>query len=77
MPRLSWDQVSGYLDDVYQRVEDFLRPRTMAELAEPGYGFDGKFTKYQIITMAMTDNIRHLGEIQLIKSLFKRHRDRG
>ena len=44
----------------------------MCTLAEPAYGFDGAFTRYQVIVMAMMDNVRHLGEIQLIKSLWQR-----
>jgi hypothetical protein len=72
MPRFSWTQLSGYLEDVYQSVREFLKTTPMAILADPGAGFDGKFTRYQIISMALMDNFRHLGEIRLIKSLWDR-----
>lgn len=73
MPRFSWAQLSGYLDDVYQTVRDYLKATPMAVLSEPGVGFDGKYTRYQIISMALMDNVRHLGEILLIKSFFERN----
>jgi hypothetical protein len=72
MPRFSREQLTGYLDDVYQSVREYLKATPMAVLAEPGVGFDGKYTRYQIISMALMDNIRHLGEIRLIKSLWDR-----
>ncbi len=72
MPRYSLEQLSGYLDNVYQTVKDYLKSTPMAVLAEPGVGFDGKYTRYQIISMALMDNVRHLGEIRLIKSLWDR-----
>jgi hypothetical protein len=72
VPRFSWDQVSGYLEDVYQTVRDYLKSTSMLALAKPGAGFEGKYTRYQIISMALMDNVRHLGEIQLVKSLYER-----
>jgi hypothetical protein len=72
VPRFSWDQVSGYLEDVYQTVRDYLKSTSMLALAKPGAGFEGKYTRYQIISMGLMDNVRHLGEIRLVKSLYER-----
>jgi hypothetical protein len=72
IPRFSWSQLSGYLDDVYRSVRDTLNFTPMTLLAQPGAGFDGQYTRYQIISMALMDNVRHLGEIRLIKSLYSR-----
>jgi hypothetical protein len=74
IPRFSWDQVSGYLEDVYQTVRDYLKSTSMLALAKPGAGFEGKYTRYQIISMALMDNVRHLGEIRLVKSLYERNK---
>ena len=71
MPKFTREQVLGYLDDVYANLRDSLRPTPWEVLAEPGTGFDGRFTRYQIISMALMDNVRHLGEIRLIKSLWE------
>lgn len=75
MPRFSWDQAWGYLEDVARAVRDYLEATPMTLLAQPGAGFQGQYTRYQIISMALMDNVRHLGEILLIKSLYQRRGD--
>ena len=72
IPRYSKDVAIGYVTQVYDSVRRYLQATSMAELAEVGYGFDGAYTKYQVLTMAIMDNVRHLGEIYLIKSLWER-----
>ncbi len=44
----------------------------MAELAEPAPGFDGHYTKYQVLSMALLDNVRHLGEVRTLKAMWER-----
>lgn len=75
VPRFRKDDLISYLNQVYDTVRGFLQKTPMNQLAEPGAGFGGKFTKYQVISMALMDNVRHLGEIRLIKSLW--HRQQG
>jgi len=72
MPKLSQEQLMDFLEDVYSTVRECLRTTSMIELAKPAAGFVGKFTRYQVISMALMDNVRHLGEIRLIKSLWQR-----
>lgn len=72
MPRFTREQLLGFIDDIYQTLRENLKITPMKVLAEPGVGFDGAFTRYQIISMALMDNVRHLGEIRLIKSLWER-----
>jgi len=72
MPEYSWSLLSAYLEEVTQSVKETLNTTPMAVLAQPGAGFEGQYTRYQLISMALMDNVRHLGEILLIKSLFER-----
>jgi hypothetical protein len=72
MPKLSKELLMAFLEDVYNTARNYLESTSIAELAKPGAGFDGKFTRYQVISMALMDNVRHLGEIRLIKSLWER-----
>jgi len=73
MPQLSRDQVLGYLNEVYSTVNEYLAGITPEKLQTPGAGFDGRYTKYQCIQMALLDNTRHLGEIFAIEASWKRH----
>ena len=75
IPRFTLEQVLGYLDDVYANLRESLQSTSWEVLAEAGAGFDGHFTRYQIISMALMDNVRHLGEIRLIKSLWEQTQD--
>ena len=73
MPQLSRDQVVDYLDEVYDTVKEYLAGITPENLQTPGAGFDGRYTIYQCIQMALLDNVRHLGEIYAIEASWKRH----
>ncbi len=72
MPQITREQVLGYLDDVYDSVKEYLSGLSEENLLTPGTGFEGKYTKYQCIQMALMDNVRHLGEIFAIESSWKR-----
>jgi len=61
-----------YLDEVYDTVKEYLASISMEKLQSTGAGFDGKYTKYQCIQMALLDNVRHLGEIYAIKASWDR-----
>lgn len=72
IPHFNKDDLLGFIDDVYAALETHLQSTTMRTLAEPAPGFQGQFTRYQVIVMALMDNVRHLGEIRLLKSLWQR-----
>jgi hypothetical protein len=72
MPKYSLVQLMGFLEDVYGALKNYLRSVPEIELTEPCAGFEGEYTKYQVITMALMDNIRHVGEIRLTRSLWER-----
>jgi hypothetical protein len=72
MPRFSLEVLLNFLEEVYDTVCRYLLGTSMLEMAAPAAGFGGKFTRYQVISMALMDNVRHAGEIRLIKSLWER-----
>jgi hypothetical protein len=72
IPDFSKAQGLGFIQDVYTTLRDYLKSSSMGELTQAAPGFDGQFTRYQVLSMALMDNIRHLGEIRLIKSLWER-----
>ena len=72
MPKLSQAQLMAFLEEIYAVVREYLQTISMLELAEPAAGFNSQFTRYQVISMALMDNVRHLGEIRLIQSLWAR-----
>ena len=72
MPKLSLELLLNFIEDVYGTVREFLLATPMLILAKPAAAFDGQFTQYQVISMALMDNVRHVGEIRLIKSLWGR-----
>ena len=72
IPQFHKADLIGFIDDVYNAIEAYLKSTTMITLSGPAPGFNGQFTRYQVIIMAMMDNIRHLGEIRLVKSLWQR-----
>ncbi len=74
MPPMTREQVLGYLDNVYDAVKDYLAGMSGEKLLAPCAGFEGKYSKYQCIQMALMDNIRHLGEIFAIESSWKRRK---
>jgi hypothetical protein len=63
IPHFTKEQILGYLDNVYDMVERYLEKTPIETLVTPGIGFQGKYTQYQCIQMALLDNIRHLGEV--------------
>lgn len=73
MPQFMRAQVFTYLYEVYDNVRDFLIQTSEERLFSPAAGFEGKYTQYQCIQMALLDNVRHLGEIFAIKSSWDRH----
>ena len=72
MPKFSLELLLAFLEDVYGTVREYLLATPMLEMAKPAAAFEGRFTRYQVISMALMDNIRHLGEIRLIRSLWQR-----
>jgi hypothetical protein len=72
MPQLTKAQVLDYLDCVYDAVKEYLEGMSAEKLQMPGGGFEGKFTIYQCIQMALLDNVRHLGEIFAIEASWNR-----
>jgi len=72
IPQLTGKQMLDYLDEVYDTVKEYLASISMEKLQSTGAGFDGKYTKYQCIQMALLDNVRHLGEIYAIKASWDR-----
>jgi hypothetical protein len=62
-PKFTKGQILGYLDNVYDTVEEYLKDTPIEILLTPGIGFQGRYTQYQCIQMALLDNVRHLGEI--------------
>ena len=72
IPKLSLRLLLDFIEEVYDSLREYLLATSMSELAKPAAGFAGKFTRYQVISMALMDNVRHLGEIRLIKSLWER-----
>jgi hypothetical protein len=72
IPQFTREHLLGYLGRVYDAVKDYLVETAIKELLTPAPGFDGKFSKYQIIQMALMDNVRHLGEIYALKARWER-----
>jgi hypothetical protein len=72
MPELTREQTLGYLNDVYDSAREYLASTDIETLQMPAAGFDGKYSKYQCIQMALLDNVRHLGEIFAIQAHWER-----
>lgn len=72
IPKLALAQAPGYLGDVYDTVKEYLASTPVETLLTPGAGFEGKYSKYQCIQMALMDNVRHLGEIYAIQARWER-----
>jgi hypothetical protein len=72
IPRFSREVLAGYLDDVADSVTKYLRQNQIETLLQPGIGFEGKYTRYQLIQMALLDNVRHLGEVFALKTMWER-----
>lgn len=74
IPHFSREDLLGYIDDVADGVTAFLSATRVEELLQAGVGFEGKYTKYQIIQMALLDNVRHLGEVFALQTMWERRR---
>ena len=72
IPKLAAAQAPAYLEDVYAAVREYLASTPIETLLTPGAGFEGKYSKYQCIQMALMDNVRHLGEIYAIRARWER-----
>jgi hypothetical protein len=72
VPRLTAEDSLSYLDGVYSVVRAYLAETPNSELQRPAPGFDGRFTRYQCVQMALMDNVRHLGEIMALKARWER-----
>jgi hypothetical protein len=72
IPRMPREQLLGYLDDVHGTVKEYLRATSNEELQALAPGFEGQFSRYQCIQMALMDNVRHLGEIFALKARWER-----
>jgi hypothetical protein len=60
------------LNDVYDEVKEYLAHKPMEDLLMPAAGFDGRYSQYQCIQMALLDNVRHLGEVFAIQARWQR-----
>jgi hypothetical protein len=72
IPRMERDLLLDYLDEVYDRVRYYLRETSNETLQEPAPGFEGRFTRYQCVQMALMDNVRHMGEIYALRARWTR-----
>lgn len=72
IPRFTKEQVIGYLDDVYNAFRRTVQGTPMVDLAKPAPGFEKYYTKYQVLSMALLDNARHLGEVYALKAMWGR-----
>jgi ADP-ribose pyrophosphatase YjhB (NUDIX family) len=75
VPQLTAEESLGYLDDVYGALKTYLMETPNSELQRPAPGFDGRFSRYQCVQMALMDNVRHLGEIMALKARWERAND--
>jgi hypothetical protein len=76
MPQLTRAQVLGYLNNVYDAVTEYLSDISIDQLLSPAPGFEGRYSKYQCIQMALLDNVRHLGEVFAIQARWDRQETR-
>jgi hypothetical protein len=72
VPRFTCQQLLDYYDQVLDSVRAYLQDTPIDGLLAPAPGFDGRYSKYQIVQMALMDNTRHLGEIFALKEMWKR-----
>jgi hypothetical protein len=72
IPRFGKAELLAYFDDVHDRVTAYVAQTPMVELQTPGTGFEGRFSQYQCIQMALMDNARHLGESYALKAMWER-----
>ncbi len=74
IPRLGVERLLAYFDDVHAAAKAYVQDTPMDELQAAAVGFEGRFSKYQCIQMALLDNARHLGEVYTLKAMWERGR---
>lgn len=72
VPDLSREEIITYLNQVYDEAHDYLASHDINYLLTPCARFEGKYSKYQCVQMALLDNIRHLGDIFTLKNRWQR-----
>lgn len=72
IPPMSAEILLGYLDDIYDRAHAYIENTPIEDLHTSAVGFEGRLTRYNVIQMALVDNIRHMGEIYAIKAMWLR-----
>ena len=77
VPRFAGDQLLDYHGQVVELVREMVMVHSIEELLADAPGFNGRYSKYQVIGMALMDNVRHLGEIYAIKAMWGRQNKRG
>jgi hypothetical protein len=86
-PRMSWDGMAEIPAETLSANPDIYLARLHPcfalikntlpfRKAVEAVGFGGKYTRYQVISMALMDNFWHVGEIRLIKTLCGRSQKR-
>ena len=58
VPRFSRQQLLDYYGQVIGDERVYLQDTQIAELLAPASGFENRYSKYQIIQMALMDNTR-------------------
>ncbi|MCP4428399.1 MAG: DinB family protein [Chloroflexi bacterium] len=72
IPRFTREQLLAYHGQTVELVREVVTGQTIEELLDDAVGFNGRFSKYQVIGMALMDNVRHLGEIYALKAMWER-----
>ena len=72
VPELSRQEIINYFNQVYDEAHDYLASHDINYLLTPCAGFEGRYSKYQCVQMALLDNIRHLGDIFTLKNRWQR-----
>ena len=72
LPSLTKAELLSYLDEVYDVFIEYTSTTSMSELSRAAPGLGGKYTRYQVLSMGLMDNVRHLGEIYTLKALRER-----
>lgn len=72
IPRFTREQLLDYHGQVVELVREVVTGQTIEALLDDAVGFNGRYSKYQVIGMALLDNVRHLGEIYTLKAMWER-----
>ena len=77
IPRFNLTQLLDYHNQICDRMKTHVQQTPIEELLKDAAGFDGRFSQYQVVQMAVVDNIRHLGEIYALKTMWERTTKEG